>query len=204
MRILRLERDNLTSLCLFWRSTTVVIRWVISSWNKKKTLCLKFLKQFMPYPWINSMITQLTQFYGNFQPKWSLVNVQWEEKGEEKKKKWDVERAKGKSQEKKLSLLHKPGILEPIISIKDKSQRSAWLVNNLLGSLFLFWPDADQEAASLSRFKQCFSEKLVVATRLVMIPKENSMFIALIGRKQDFYYTLCMIKKRKKYWAEIK
>ena len=186
MRILRLERDNLTSLCLFWRSTTVVIRWVISSWNKKKTLCLKFLKQFMPYLWINSMITQLTQFYGNFQPKWSLVNVQWEEKGEEKKKKWDVERAKGKSQEKKLSLLHKPGILEPIISIKDKSQRSAWLVNNLLGSLFLFWPDADQEAASLSRFKQCFSEKLVVAARLLMIPKENSMFIALIGRKQDF------------------
>ena len=46
-------------------------------------------------------------------------------------------------------------------------------------------------------FKQCFSEKLVVATWLVMIPKENSMFIALIGRKQDFYYTLCMIKKGK-------
>ena len=149
MWILRLERDNLTSLCLFWRSTTVVIRWVISSRNKKKKLWLKFLQQFTPYLWINSMITQLTQFYGNFQPKWSLVNVQWEEKGEEKKEKWDVERAKGKSQEKKLSLLHKPGILEPIISIKDKSQRSAWLVNNLLGSLFLFWPDADQETTSL-------------------------------------------------------
>ena len=32
------------------------------------------------------------------------------EKGEEKKKTWDVEKAKGKSQEKKLSLLHKPGL----------------------------------------------------------------------------------------------